>query len=90
MTRESEIEKKVCEYAKSKGWLIYKFQSPSNRGVPDRILLKDGKTVFIEFKAPKKTPTKLQDKVISRIISQGFEVYVVDNMDLGKELINNI
>ena len=61
--RESEIEKKVSNYAKTQGWLSYKFVSPSNRGVPDRIYLKAGKCIFIEFKAPKKKPTKLQDKM---------------------------
>lgn len=88
--RESEIEKKVCDYAKSKGWLTYKFVSPSNRGVPDRIWLKNSHIVFVEFKAPNKMPTKLQEKVISKIQSQGFSVYVIDNVEKGKELVDDL
>jgi len=84
--KESTIEKNVSDYAKSQGWLSYKFVSPSNRGVPDRIYLKSGKCIFIEFKAPKKKPTKLQDKIIERIRNAGLSVYIIDNVDEGKNI----
>ena len=90
MPTESCIEQKVCQYAKSKGWLVYKFTSPNNRGVPDRLLLKDGKTVFIEFKAPGKKPSRLQDFVINQIRKQNFNVFVVDNLEEGRLLIDSI
>jgi Holliday junction resolvase len=84
--KESTIEKKVSEYAKSKGWLSYKFVSPSNRGVPDRIYIKGGECIFIEFKASKKKPTKLQDKIIERIRNEDILVYIIDNIDEGKNI----
>lgn len=84
--RESEIEKKVSLFAKSKNWLSYKFVSPANRAVPDRLYIKEGKVIFIEFKAPGKRPTKLQDKVINRIRDHGVEVYVIDDVDEGKKI----
>ena len=87
--RESTIERKVSEYARSQGWLTYKFTSPSNRGVPDRIYLKEGDCFFIEFKAPNKQPTKLQKKVIKRIESQDFYVYVIDSVENGRALFVN-
>jgi hypothetical protein len=87
--RESLIERKVSEYAKSQGWLTYKFTSPSNRGVPDRIYLKEGDCFFIEFKAPDKQPTKLQKKVIKRIEDQDFYVYVIDSVENGRALFVN-
>lgn len=86
--RESEIEKKVVEYAKAKGWLVYKFVSPSQRGVPDRIFIRGGEIYFVEFKAPGKKPTKLQNKVFSKIREELFEVYVIDGADRGKLLID--
>ena len=86
--RESEIEKKVSEYAKAKGWLVYKFVSPSQRGVPDRIFIGGGEIFFIEFKAPGKKPTKLQDKIFSKIRGELFEVYIIDNIEQGKLLID--
>jgi hypothetical protein len=84
--RESLIERKVSEYAKSQGWLTYKFTSPSNRGVPDRIYLKDGICFFIEFKAPDKKTSKLQNKVIKRIQSKDFDVHIIDSLEEGKDL----
>lgn len=81
MLRESNIERFVCRVAKEAGWLTYKFVSPSNSGVPDRIFIKSGRVVFIEFKAPGKKPTKLQEKIISRIRDAGVEVYICDNVE---------
>jgi len=36
---ERDIERKVCEMAKVAGWLAFKFVSPAQRGVPDRIFI---------------------------------------------------
>ena len=86
--RESVIEKKVSDYAKLLGWLSYKFTSPSNRGVPDHIYFREGHTILIEFKAPGKLPTKLQQKHIQRLQDQLIHVYVVDDIEQGKEIFN--
>lgn len=88
---ESEIEKKVCKHAKDKGWLVYKFVSPNNKGVPDRIFLGEGgKIIFVEFKAPNKEPTKLQTHVINKIKALMFKVYVIDNIEEGKKIFDNM
>ena len=86
--RESTIEKSVCKYAKERGWLTYKFVSPGNKAVPDRMFMRNSMIFFIEFKAPGKKPTKLQEKVIADITSEGFAVYVIDNIKHGKFVIN--
>lgn len=88
--RESEIEKKVSEYAKAKGWLVYKFVSPAQRAVPDRVFIRGGDIYFVEFKAPGKKPTKLQDKIFSKIRGELFEVYIIDNVEQGKLLIDKL
>lgn len=88
--RESEIEKKVVDYAEAKGWLVYKFVSPSQRGVPDRVFIRGGKLFFVEFKAPGKKPTKLQDKIFGKIRAELFEVYIIDNIEQGKKLIDEL
>lgn len=85
---ERDIEKKVSDYAKSKGWLSYKFTSPSNRAVPDRIYLRGGNTLFIEFKAPGKKPTKLQLHAHKQFRQHGFIVQVIDTVDAGKAIID--
>jgi len=86
---ESEIEKKVCEYAKSQGWLTFKFTSPGNRHVPDRIFIKDSAVFFVEFKRKNLCPTKAQHQLACKIRSHNIEVYVVDCFDSGKELIHS-
>ena len=54
---EKEIEAKVVAYAKTKNYIVYKFASPSNRSVPDRIFITpNGKVKFIEFKRKGKVP----------------------------------
>jgi hypothetical protein len=86
---ESYIEKKVCECAKRKEWLVFKFSSPAQKGVPDRIFLKDGVILFVEFKAPGKRPTKLQEAIHERLQAHGFKVFVIDDLEKGKELFND-
>ena len=63
--RESVVENKVRLFAKSKGWLSYKWKSANRRGVPDRLFFKNGRLIIIEFKAPGEVPTKKQEKVKS-------------------------
>ena len=81
---ESFIEKKVCAYAKSLGWLHYKFKSMSNKAVPDRIFIKGGVVLFVEFKAQGKRPSKLQLKVHEQFREQGMNVCVIDDVDILK------
>lgn len=80
----------MAKYAKSKGVLTYKLVSPANRGVPDRIFIGKGETVYIEFKAPGQTPTKLQAKIHRDFLAVGVEVYVIDNVKDGRDLIDAI
>ncbi len=49
--KESTIERRLVKAVKEAGGLCYKFVSPGNPGVPDRIVvLPDGRTVFVELK----------------------------------------
>lgn len=82
--RESSIELRVNRYAKKLGWLVYKFVSPNQRGVPDRMYIKDGKMFFIEFKAPGKLLTPLQLVHRKQITAEGFMVFTVSSVDQGK------
>jgi hypothetical protein len=59
--RESTIEKYFVAQVKAAGGVAYKFVSPSNRGVSDRIVcLPDGSTWFVELKAPSGRLSPLQ------------------------------
>ena len=44
---EKQIEAKVCDYAKTKNVLVYKFTSPARAAVPDRLFIRaDGRMWF--------------------------------------------
>jgi len=86
---EKEIEKKVCDYARSKGFLHYKFNSPAHRSVPDRLLIDPtGLPFFIEFKRLGEVPTAAQAAEIKRIQNKGTCVLVIDNVQSGKAAID--
>lgn len=85
---EKDIEKRVCDYAKSLGIIVYKFTSPSCRSVPDRLfVLPGGKVFWIEFKRAGQKPTPAQEVEIEKIRKQGGTVYVVDNVEQGKSIV---
>lgn len=81
--RELKIEQAVCAAARKAGWLPFKFTSPSQRAVPDRLFIRDGRVIFIEFKAPGKKATKLQLHVHDKMRAHGAEVFVVDSLEAG-------
>lgn len=84
---EKTIERKLAEMAKAAGGLALKWVSPSNAGVPDRIVLfPGGRVVFVELKAPGKKPTDLQLRVHNALRGLGMDVRVIDSMDGVKEL----
>lgn len=87
---ETPIETKVCKHAKKHGVVVYKFKSPSRRGVPDRIYFFGGRVWCIEFKATGKKATELQQLHMDLIEAAGTPCYVIDDVDDGYRLINEL
>lgn len=88
---EKQIEGLVCDYAKVKGFLAYKFTSPGHNFVPDRLfVLPSGHMFFIEFKAAGKKPTEGQLREHARLRAHNVQVYVVDNVKDGFDIINSM
>jgi len=77
---EKDIERKAVAAAKQLGWLSYKFSSPARRGVPDRIFLRNGTCVFVEFKRPGVKPTALQEHEMSILRRAGFIAEVASSV----------
>ena len=89
--RESEIERALGVYARKLGCLYYKFTSPANRGVPDRIIISpDGKTLYLEIKAKDQRPTKLQESILRDLMLRGCRADWTNNLDFGKYLIDQL
>jgi len=86
--RESVIEKKVCDYAKTLNWDHYKFVTPGRRAAPDRILVRSGFAFFIEFKASGEKATEHQIWFHQKLRNKGFNVFVIDDVEKGKRLLN--
>ncbi len=89
--RERDIEQYLRERVSALGGRAYKFESPGNAGVPDRlVLLPGGRIVFAELKAPGKKPTPLQLAQHHRISQLGFAVWVIDSKAGVDEFITAI
>ena len=87
MGLEKKLEKRCCDVARANGWWTRKFSSPSNRGVPDRIFLKEGRVLFVEFTAPGNVPTPLQGHGIDEIADHGGNVFWTDNIGVLKSFL---
>jgi hypothetical protein len=78
-TQEKHIEQRCRVIAKSRGWLFWKLTILGFPGVPDRVVLcPGGRIFFVEFKAPGKKPTPLQEAWHRKLRALGFMVYVID------------
>tara|TARA_R110002096_G_C14007358_1_gene668603 strand:+ start:238 stop:501 length:264 start_codon:yes stop_codon:yes gene_type:complete len=78
---ESKIEKDCTKWAIKQGWLSYKFVSPANRGMPDRLYLRAGKTVFVEFKTASGKLSALQSRQIEKLKANDFKVFIIRNLE---------
>jgi hypothetical protein len=87
--REGPIQKNVVAYARKKGFWARKFVSQHRRSAPDFIFGWDRQIWFIEFKATGEQPTELQAKEHKEMRDVGLTVYVVDDIDTGRAIIDS-
>lgn len=78
---EKDIEKVFRDEIKKAGGKAYKFTSPGNDGVPDRIvMLPDGRIVFVELKTDTGKLSKLQELQCRQIAELGQTVRVLHGL----------
>lgn len=77
---EAYVENYLYAQAKAHQGECYKFTSGVS-GVPDRILVLRGYTIFIELKALGEKPRDQQWVQIERMQKAGAEVHVIDNRE---------
>lgn len=66
--REKEVEKLLVDGVRKLGGRAYKWVSPGNAGVPDRIVVLPGQPpIFVELKSETGKLTKLQEVQIRRL-----------------------
>lgn len=79
---ESTLENKCRLLAKKEGALFYKWVSPGQAGVPDRILIHKGQVVFVELKASKSNGlSPIQQLQHKRLRNNGVRPLVVSDLD---------
>lgn len=88
--REKEIETYLVNRVKAMGGRAYKFVSPGNNGVPDRIVILPDKLFFVELKAPGEEPRPLQIGQINKLRDLGQLVFVCDSKQSVDDLIEMV
>lgn len=79
---EKEIEKILTAEVKKLGGKAYKFVSPGNNGVPDRIVVFPKRPpVFVELKSEKGVLSDLQAVQVKKLRDLGQPVEVVKGVD---------
>lgn len=80
--REKDTEDYLRLRVKEAGGRAFKFVSPGNAGVPDRIvLLPDKRIAFVELKATGGKSTPLQTKQMNYIAGLGFSIWLIDSKE---------
>lgn len=86
---EKEIEKILVAGVKALGGKAYKWISPGNNGVPDRIVILPGKVpVFVELKTESGSLTALQKVQIQKLESLGQKVRVLHGEKEVRDFLN--
>ena len=75
---EKDIERFLVNGVKKLGGVAYKFVSPGNAGVPDRlIVMPGGRVYFVELKTDAGYATVLQKRQMDRLLRLGCDVKLV-------------
>ncbi len=89
--REAEIEARLVRGVKEAGGLCYKFVSPGNPGVPDRlILLPGGRILFVELKTPGGKLSNIQSWRIQEMRERDADVRVWKGLEPVRAFLKEI
>lgn len=79
---EKDIEEYLRLGVKRLGGTAFKFTSPGNAGVPDRLVVMPGNRIyFVELKRHGGKTSLLQNRQISRLKDMGCNVLVIDSKE---------
>lgn len=84
---EKDDERAFTKEAEAAGWLVHKIIF-AIRGAPDRLYVKNGRHVFIEWKAiGAPPPTRQQEKRAQEIRDHGGEAYWVSSIEEARVIL---
>ncbi len=79
--RESTIEKHLVKRCKELGGKAFKFVSPGNNGVPDRLVMLPGRMYLVELKKPGGKLRPEQVVFHKLALRLGISCYVIDSKE---------
>ena len=86
--KELVIENYIVGYAKERRFLVHKLNNSASDGWPDRLFVSPtGDHIYIEFKRKGEKLRPLQEYRINELCVRKCVVYVVDNREDGKHVI---
>lgn len=89
--KESAIEAKLVRKVRELGGLCYKFVSPGNPGVPDRlIILPEGRVVFAELKTEIGRLASIQKWQLEELRKRGADVRVLKGLDQVMDFLQEV
>lgn len=85
---EKNVELFLKDEIKKLGGVCYKFVSPGNSGVPDRIVILPARVYFVEVKTEKGRLSPIQKRQIKKLADLGQNVYVLYGAEDVRKFIN--
>lgn len=84
---EKNVEKLFVREVQARGGITYKFTSPGNVGVPDRIVITpEGRVWFVELKTETGRLSRMQEYQLERLRRQNCNVVVL----YGREEVEKV
>ena len=81
---ESRLERKIVNWLVAQGCIVHKLSSSNQPGFPDRIVVHNKFTYYMELKTPVGRLSKVQKVIHKHIQKHGIEVYVVRSLEEAK------
>ena len=89
--RESSIELKLVRMVRERGGLCFKFVSPGNPGVPDRIVITPaGRTVYVELKTEVGRLAAIQKWQHEELRKRGADVRTLKGLEQVKAFVEEV
>ena len=89
--RESQIESRLVRMVRDRGGLCFKFVSPGNPGVPDRIVITPaGRTVYVELKTEIGRLAAIQKWQHEEMRKRGADVRTLKGLDQVKAFVEEV
>ena len=89
--RESSIESKLVRMVREWGGLCFKFVSPGNPGVPDRIVITPaGRTVYVELKTEVGRLAAIQKWQHEELRKRGADIRTLKGLEQVKAFVEEV